>query len=386
MLLRCVNATHFHLPDGRVLGGDHLAAELPAGACTVLLPASLASITEVAVGVGEAALLRKTLPWRLEESLLSTPETLHFAHSDVSAGRAAVTLVDKAALQLLRTTLMAVGLSPTAIYAELSLVPWQPRQWSVWVQPDSDELLVRHGWHRGFACTTNNLAATLTLLQNEQQQWPEQIVVYAAREQAAAIQATLPGPLQSLAVVRKQPAWDELVKAQAIPCNVLQGSFAPPLPWQRWCREWRLAAGLVIALVLSDGIFTAASTRQLRAQQEEMEAQIVSLYRQAQPQGQLVDPVLQLQELLSRNGGNRQRLLPLLSRMAQVLATEPGSTVEALDFDTATGELQLELRSASLTGIESLRSKLQSVGLVAELVGSSSEGNTSRARLRVVGS
>ena len=118
----------------------------------------------------------------------------------------------------------------------------------------------------------------------------------------------------------------------------------------------------------------------------ELVDETVALYRQAQPQGELVDPVLQLQQLVSASGGSEQRLLPLLSRMAPVLATEPGSTVEALDFDAATGELQVELRSSGLSVIESLRSKLQAAGLVAELVGSSSEGNTNRSRLRVVGS
>lgn len=385
MLLRCLDATHFSLPDGRVLTAAQLT-ELPAGNCTLLLPASLGSITEVAVGAGEAALLRKTLPWRLEESLLSAPETLHFAHSEVDGGRVAVTLVDKVALQQLRANLMSAGCVPAEVYAELSLVPWQPRQWSVWAQQGSAELLVRHGWHQGFGCTLDNLAAALTLLQNEQQQWPEQIIVYAGRDQAAAIQAALPLPLQNLAVVRKQPAWEELLHAQAAPCNVLQGSFAPPLPWQRWGREWRLAAGLLVALMLADGLVTVASTWRLRARQAAVQTQIVTLYRQVQPEGQLVDPVLQLQEALSRSGGNRQRLLPLLSRMAPVLATEPDATIEALDFDATTGELQVELRSASLTGIESVRSKLQSIGLLAELVGSSSEGSGSRARLRVVGS
>lgn len=385
MLLRCVDPHNFLAPDGRLLSADEVAVLAAAAPCTVLLPATFSSITSLAVGAGEAALLRKTLPWRLEESLLSAPETLHFAHSAVSEGRVAVTLVDSSALQQLRSNLAAAGAVPTEIHAELSLLPWQPRHWSVWADPyRSNEVLVRHGWHQGFACTPGNLAAALNLLQNEQQSWPEQIVFYGSREQAAAVQAELPAPLQNLLAVRKQPAWEELLAAQTVPCNVLQGSFAPPPPWQRWRREWRLAAGLLVALLLTDGIVTAASTWHLRSTQADLEQQIIALYRQVQPAGALVDPALQLAQLVSLAGGNQQHLLPLLSRMAPVLASEPASQVEALDFDALSGELQLELRSNGISGIESLRSKLQAAGLLAEMVGSTSEGGSSRARLRVM--
>jgi general secretion pathway protein L len=389
VLLRCVDPTHFMLPDGRVVTAEAILAALPTGAdtsvCALLLPASLCSITELAVGAGEAALLRKTLPWRLEESLLVAPELLHFAHSAVSEGRVAVTLVDKAALHTLRATLAAAGLTPGAIHAELSVVPWQPRQWSVWADAGSDgQLLVRHGWHQGFACISDNLVAALALLQNEQQTWPEQIVFYGSHEQAAAVQTLLPAPLQNLLVVRKPPGWDELLVAQTASCNVLQGAFAPPLPWARWWQQWRLPAALLAALLLVDGIATAVTTWHVQTDQRALQQDIITLYRQVEPQGTLVDPTLQLRELVNVAGGNAQQLLPLLSKLAPVLASEPASQVAALDFDGVTGELQLELRSNGLGGVENLRSKLQAAGLVAELVGSTSEGGNSRARLRVV--
>ena len=380
MLLRCLEPLHLAQADGQPL----TSAAVPGTPCTVLLPASVSSITELAVGKGEAALLRKTLPWRLEETVVKAPETLHFSHGALHDGRVAVTISDQNALAQIRATAAAAGFALHSAHAELSLVPWQPQQWSLWLQDqNSQHVLVRHGWHQGFACHTSNLAAALTLLQNEQQAWPQQIVVFGSQAEAALVQPLLPAPLRPLVVVRRPPAWQELLAAAEPASSVLQGAFAPPLPWRRWWQSWRIAACLLATLWLSDAAVTGFNTWHLQSARAALQLQITAVFRQVQPQGTLVDPGVQLRQLLAQSGGAGQQLLPLLTRMAPVLRSEPGSVVQALDFDALSGSLQLELRSSGLTGVESLRSKLQQAGLAVELIGSQSDGQSSQARLRV---
>jgi len=380
VLLRCIEPLHLAQADGQPLT---MAAE-PGTPCTVLLPASVSSITELAVGKGEAALLRLTLPWRLEETVVKAPESLHFSHGALLDGRVAVTITDQCALAQIQTAVAAAGFVPHAAYAELSLVPWQPQQWSLWVHgQNAQHVLVRHGWHQGFACHTGNLAAALTLLQNEQQSWPQQIVFFGSHEQAAQVQAVLPAPLRPLLAVRRPPAWEELLAAADPRASVLQGAFAPPLPWRRWWQNWRMAACLLAALWLADAAVTGFNDWQAQSARAALQQQIAAVFREVQPQGVLVDPVAQLRQLLAQSGGAGQQLLPLLTRMAPVLRSEPESVVQALDFDAPSGSLQLELRSRGLSGVESVRSKLQKAGLAVELIGSQSDGQSSQARLRV---
>jgi general secretion pathway protein L len=380
VLLRCIEPLHLVHIDGQALA----PAAVPGTPCTVLLPASISSITELAVGKGEAALLRKTLPWRLEETVVKAPETLHFSHGALHEGRVAVTITEQSALAQIQATAAAAGFVLHSAHAELSLVPWQPQQWSLWLPgQNAQHVLVRHGWHQGFACQTSNLAAALTLLQNEQQAWPQQIVVFGSPAEAALVQPVLPAPLRQLLVVRRPPAWQELLAAADPEASVLQGAFAPPLPWRRWWQSWRIAACLLAALVLGDAAVTGFNTWQAQSARAAMQQQITALFRQVQPQGALVDPVAQLRQVLVQSGGPGQQLLPLLTRMAPVLRSEPGSVVQALDFDALSGSLQLELRSSGLSGVESLRSKLQKAGLAVELIGSQSDGQSSQARLRV---
>jgi type II secretion system protein L len=378
VLLRANDQGELMLADG-----SPLSSSPAAGLCTLLLPASLCSITAVDVGAGEARLLRKTLPWRLEDTLLEAPETLHFAHGDVSEGRAAITLARRSALDQLRRIALACGLVPQTAVAELSLVPWQRGQWTLWLHDlIAHRVLVRHGWHQGFVCEVGNLADALSALHNEQQAWPAEIVLYGTQAQYADIRQRLPLSLQPLLVLRRPAAWEELFATSNPACNVLQGAYAPPLPWQRWWRQWRVAALLLAATVSVDAAATLINTGRLQAQQTAAKQQIIGELRRVQPQGAVVDPLRQLQQLAAAGGG-AHALLPLLTRMAPALRGESGITVELLDFDGATGTLQLDVHGQNLAAIENLRGKLQATGLAVDLLGSASEAGTSRARLRV---
>lgn len=376
MLLLCADDGTCRLADGLPL-----TAAVP-GECTVLLPPSWCSITEVAVGPGEAALLRKTLPWRLEETLLVPVESLHFAHGDVVDGRSAVVVVDRLAVEQLRQQLAADGFIMTAAHAPTALLPWQPRQWTLWVD-DGDRTLVRYGWHAGFVCDAASLVAALGVLHNEQQEWPQAIVCLGSAERAAVLQAMLPVSLQPLVVVRKPPAWDALVAA-GTPVNVMQGALAPPLPWRRWWQHWRAAALVAAALLLADIGITLVERWRLVDGRAIVEQRIADEFRRWQRDGAMVDPVLQLQALLTARGGGSQRLLPLLTRTVPALQSAAVG-VQALDYDASSGELQLDVHSSTgFAAIERLRAALQATGLQAELVGSTSDGNASRARLRVL--
>lgn len=388
MLLRCVDVMHARLDDGRILPIAETAASSvsPTDSGPLLvLPAELCGIHELSVSREEARLLHRTLPWRLEESVLTDCEQLHVSASALVDGRVAVSYVARDALNGILQHCADAGIAPMQAYAELGLIPWQPGQWSLWLEDDGDDVrvLVRHGWHRGFVCGQDNVGSALQVVSNEQQGWPQQVVVYGTAAQFEAVHEALPPSLQALLVLRRAPAWSELVAAQSLRCNVLQGDFAPPLPWRRWWQQWRVAALLLVALVAADGLFTLLETSRIRAAEAALQQELVTLFRSAVPQGQLVDPVAQLRAVVTQAGGNQQALLPLLTLLAPALQSAPDAQVQSLDFNAENGELQLQIRSGTLAAAEALRGSIQALGLQADLLGSNSDGNGSRSRLRV---
>lgn len=395
MLLRCLESGVYLPCDGSsaptpltavdvasLLRSQRVQGNLPE--LHLLLPAQRCLVLDLPVAKHEAKHLSATLPWTLEERLLEPVEQVHVAHGPVQDGSAPVSAINAAWLQHRVDDLRAAGLQPQSACSELLLLPWQEGQWSV-AFADADMVLVRHGAHAGFACARRNLNTALQLLLNEQQQAPQQVRVIGV--DANALDATLfPVLLQSRLSVQRHDA-QRLAAAFAPPaCNLLQGAFAPALPWAKWWREWRVAAVLLFGLLLGDLALSAYGTVQLERAAAEQDAAIVALYRSVQPDGALVDPRLQLEQAIAAAGASgNDSFLELLSRMAPALQATPEARVQNLEYDASNGLLQLQVLTADYAAAEKLRGYLQNAGLQAELLGSSRDGSGNRTRLRVGG-
>jgi general secretion pathway protein L len=394
VLLRCLESGRYALSDSASLSAAELAPRLQrkpnAHAAPVelqlLLPAAWCFVASVPVAKHETKLLAKTLPWTLEERLLEPVEHVHVAHGPVANGVAAVSAINAASLQQVLADLRAVGLQPQGACSELFLLPWQSGQWTVFIRAASAApVLVRHGAHAGFACARANLQNALQMLLNESTEQPRQFVVVAEASADVDTHALFPVLLQSRLVLQRQELAQLMGTAALPPCNLLQGRFAPALPWAQWWRQWRVAAALLAALLLTDLALSGYASVRMNRAAERNEADLVQLYRSVQPDGELVDPRLQLEQALAAVGANQQGFLTLLSRMGPALRAAPEARVQNLEYDGASGELQLQVLTADYSGAEDLRMKLQQLGLQAELLGSSRDSAGSRTRLRVGG-
>ena len=141
-----------------------------------------------------------------------------------------------------------------------------------------------------------------------------------------------------------------------------------------------MLAGL---LFVSDFTATRIETGRLQGMLESVQAEVSTEFNQAMPGATVVDPLLQLQRSVAAlEGSDREGLLTLLTRMAPVLALPEGS-IQTLSYNGVTGELQLVLLTDGFASAERFRSGLEALGLQAELLGSTSDANGNRARLRV---
>ena len=151
MLLRCMNSGTFVLHYCQVLYQERLVVmreQLLASSrsrntsstlanaadYTLVIPADKCLLTTIPVAKHEVRLLRKTLPWVLEERLLEPAETQHFAIGDIRDDRAAVCVINSSWLASVLTELSSAGITPTAVVPEILLLPWQQGQISVVVQ------------------------------------------------------------------------------------------------------------------------------------------------------------------------------------------------------------------------------------------------------------
>jgi general secretion pathway protein L len=387
VLIHCFEPGHYCDPDGalldaRALAGIAAAQEL--NPVTLVLPLRYSMVSELMLAVHERRYLARTLPWRFEEQLVEPVESLHFASVAGKSGQVLVTALPRRWLQALLDDLATQGIRPVTAVSELELLPWQEGEWTLWCkapaigQPAS--ILLRHDHHRALVCTEHNLAAVLQSLADEQAALPRRIRLHADRSAATALQSKLPAVMQGL--VEQRPAnWGPVPETF---CNVLQGEFAPSLPWGRWWRQWRMVAVLLLALLLADIAFTGADVWRAQRHNESLRLAINTEAARVLPGAVLVDPLLQLRRaVVASGGGDHGGMLSILTRMTPVFQTAGDVRVQSLDYNHDNGELQLVIESSGFAAVESLRAGLQAQGLQAELLGSSSDGSLSRSRLRV---
>jgi general secretion pathway protein L len=405
VLLRCVDSGTFILPDGRLLDTAGLVAareELLTAVrgtkpsqgseivdCTLAIPAQKCLLAQVPVSRQEVRMLRKTLPWTLEESLLEPAESAHFAIGKIMEDMALICVINKSWFAAVLSDLALAGIRPGVVVPEILLVPWQPGQWSLLIENRNGAVftcLIRFGECDGLVCNLDNLQFILQARLNEKAETPESIVLFANAETSSVVRENLPSLLQARIRTSPPAIWSK-IDVPSTGMNLLQEEFAPRIPWQRWCKEWRMVGMLTAALLVTDIVATVLQTAKVERARAAVEADIVELFQSVQPDAVIVDPQLQLERAVATLGGGKQvGLTKLLDSMAPALESLIAVEVQNLDYSSSTGELQMTIVSDSFAAAETLRADLQSLGLDAELLGSSSEGTRNRSRLRVGGS
>ena len=389
MLLHCLDIGLYRNGDGPLV--DRAALSRLAGIqhqdpVTLVLPLRQCMVTELVVAAHEVRYLSRSLPWRFEEQLAAPVESLHFVTSPLAKGedKVHVSAVPRQWLQAVLDDLATAGVLPQTAISESECLPWQEESWTLWLEGAVGELpaccVLRFGAHQAMLCSEQNLPLVLQTLADEQAALPHCILLCAEEGDAQRLQTSMPLTMQGL--VERQPR-RKVVHPEVL-CNLLQGSFAPRLPWRRWWQQWRVAALLLLALGLADMVLHAADLWRLQSQNENLRVAIQQHAADALPGAELADPLLQLRRAVTASGGgDHGGVLVLLTRMSPVFAANADVRVQSLEYSHDSGELQLVLESSGFTIVESLRASLQAQGLQAELLGSSSDGSRSRSRLRV---
>lgn len=325
--------------------------------------------------------LRQALPYLLEEQLAEDVEALHFASASLGQDRHAVAVCRNSDMQHWQALLEQ--LPPLSRWVpEPLLLPWREDEWCIVLEPR--RAVVRLGEAEGFAAEHELLipllgsAAAFRL--------PARLVVYGQDQDADL--ACLPEDLQPRVEWRRGGFAQALGLAEeSSSLNLRQGDWAPRLPLERWWRLWRPVAALLLVAFLVQLLATWADYRQLAAENLALRGALEARFREAVPQGVLVDAEAQLRRQLAplRDGGGGGRLLPLLDGVARAVQATGGAQLGSLNYAERAGEMRLTVMAPDFAGVEQLRARLEEGGLTAIMESSNAQGEQVRARLRVGG-
>lgn len=368
-------------------------------ALNLIVPAEYCVIKEYQYDASEAKVLRQTLPYSLEDELLSDVDELHFSLGEAKEGKVSVAIVAKELIEQcidsINNAKAGVGCHVQKIVPELMLLPWLDSQWTLCVDDysgdnssaDETRYLLRSAANNGFAVPEALLEKALQLILQEQG-LPSSVVLYCPENLRDSVKAKLPPELAALVLWQSADYWP-LITDESQPgerLNIMQAAFAISLPWRKWWQQWKTVAIILAAFCVIKIAYAYSHNYQLENKNVALRTAVEQAYRTAVPKGAVFDPEQQLRKKVSAmQGGGGEGFVTLLSKIAAVTATVEGFTVQSMNYSEKQSEVRLTVLANSFKDVEAVRSGLQRKGVKAELTGSSSEGGKTRARLRIRG-
>lgn len=382
-------------PSGNCQGDLSAVAQAADNAPVVLvIPASQCVLRQIPYEAHERKLLHKIVPFTLEEEIIDRVEDTHFAISP-SSGKtgdqqvAAVCYLEKNYLKELLQSCRNHSLDVVACIPEIRLVPWETGQWTV-VMPGNGECLVRYGENAGLACSPDNLSYCLKTLARDKPLPDKLLILCPSEDEAPVLNNDFPGvdveikPQDYLGLLSDYAEQDIRDVALLSGINLLSGEFAPALPWKSWWQQWKVAAMLVAAIGVADLGYRYLEINRLATEIREVRTETEALFRQVYPEGVIADPRLQLErKLASLQGNSDSGFIALLSQASQVIMDNPEIDVRNIDYSETDRRIQLTFVTTDFNAAESIRARLEGLGLEAELTGSSTSEEGSRSRLLI---
>ncbi|MBU6469270.1 MAG: type II secretion system protein GspL [Gammaproteobacteria bacterium] len=336
--------------------------------------------------------IHQGLPFALEDRLAEDIENLHFAVGAPDARGYPTVVVTRAHMQAWLDELTAAGVTAAELVVDVLALP--VREHSLVMVADGDQVLVR--FPDGSGIVADRTLAAL-LIQRQLAKLPESqhcthALVYATDEPAQQETSAL------LAGLDLEIAYSHLGSGaiglmgggarapQAI--NLLQGMFARRDGAAGYWPRWRVAAGLLAALVAILIVQQGVSEFRLRHESAAQQEQIASLFHRALPDvTRMVEPRVQMERRLSQlTGGNGSAtgLLPMLAQVGAALQVQSGVQLQGFSFHG--NVLQLQVQAGSMDALHSLQSALaNNAALEVQLDSVSSAAGQTTGRLTLHG-
>jgi general secretion pathway protein L len=377
-----------------------LAAAVARSARVVAVaPSAQILLAEPELPPGSGVKLVRAVPFALEEHLTEDIDQLCFALGRRRPdGRTPVAVVSRSVLQGWISQLEAVDIEPTALYADISLVPENPGQTVLWLE--KSRLAVRRPGSLPFAVELTPVAEALVvagvipdpLEETAQPKILESALLFVTRADWANVEGEfrqLAGQFASLKVqlLPEGPLpWlaRDLGNTDAI--NLLQGEFARSADYGARWHTWRTAALLAAGLLVAHVAAAALQIHKANHETAALDAEIAKVFSQAMPADKMQDPRRQMQSRLDRirrSGAGPEYFLRTLQALSSAISQTPKTNIDALSYREQS--LDMKVTAPSLAALSQLSQLVvkQGQGLTAEIQSSTPVASGVEAHMQV---
>jgi type II secretion system protein L len=166
--------------------------------------------------------------------------------------------------------------------------------------------------------------------------------------------------------------------------NLLQGPYAPVSPLAGSLKAWRVAAALLVGLLVLHGIGSAAQLLMLKRTERRLDQSISETFEQAMPGEHNTSNARRRMEarLTSLQGStDSSGLLAMLSAVAQARNGATGTAVQALSYRA--GLLELQVTAPGADALDHISQQLRSQGWQADLTSGTSSSGAYQGRIQM---
>ncbi len=370
---------------------SNLAPQAAGRRICVLVPASDVLLTDAEVPAKSGARIQQIVPYALEEQVAEDIDSLHFAvgRRVGESARIPVAVVSRALVDGWLGQLHAAGLTPECLYADSSLVPDNPGQAVLVLSADS--VMLRAAGRQPVTLPLSALTEALELLRSPADTFGGHgLVVYTGeaewQQYGAAIEAVR-DQFEGLSV-HLLPDGPLGLFAQSLPgstaINLLQGSYAPVSPLAGGLKAWRIAAAMLLGLLVLHGIGSATQLLLLKRAERRLDQSISETFEQAMPgEHNTSNARRRMEARLSAVQGSTDSsgLLAMLSAVAQARAGATGTALQAVSYRT--GLLELQVTAPGAEALDHISQQLRSGGWQADLTSGTSSSGSYQGRIQM---
>lgn len=313
----------------------------------VLVPASAITLTSVELPEKGQRQAIQALPFMLEESLAENVEKLHFVPGPRTDGTLSVAVVSHQQMQDWMSWLSEAGLKVKSLVPDCLALPLDGCQWAA-IQ-FNQEYLVRTGEASGVSLPADWLDLVLPKMFPEGQ---EALVTVAGHSELAFAGTDIKPQALELPM---------LVLAKGMlsaPLNLLSGVYTPKREYGKNLSLWRNVA-IVIGVALVLGLISKGlNIHQMNTEQARLKAESEAIYKQAVPgSSRIVNLRSQMdKQLRSMQGsGGGSEFFTMLQGLEPAFTKVPALKPVTLRFDSARGELRMQVTAKSYAQIEQFK-------------------------------
>ncbi len=349
----------------------------------ILLPVEHLYITSVAVQTKNKKQLEKAVPYALEDDLTEDIEDLHFSLGKRNDdGEIPVMVISKSNLDHLINILGSVNVLPDVITSDIFGLEWNENQWTLCI--DDGHLLARTQQWNGFGCETGDFTDFMNVTLSDKSGAPNKIVVYSHPDENLEDIVKLPN-------IELDDFWSPTAFIKGYSSedciNLLQGSYVKADKQHKTIRPWKIAAALATIWVTISMANIGLEYSRLNALDEKLTTEINQTFKRTFPEvKKVVNARVQMKQRLKELSASDTNVgeadfLKFLHQSGYELYKDPNISITDLQYKNK--KLSLDIKTKNIQVLETVKSKLQSKNINAELQTAKTVDDFVMARMQV---